>query len=145
MAVQFIDIQFWGTDNHLWQCGFLYLSHNNTLVKYNGYTDNQKSCNPDVLSKFLNYVGLELMKPRDHNIALLFGEICVKSAFVFSKATRNLFGFCDMGNVNDELNKIWQVLERVARSRARNLCPDINGSRFIQTFQLSSCLLCFRF
>ena len=29
----------------------------------------------------------------------------VKSGLVFSKATGKLVSFCDMGNVNDELNK----------------------------------------
>ena len=29
----------------------------------------------------------------------------IKSGLVFSKATGKLVGFCDLGNVNDELNK----------------------------------------
>lgn len=66
----------------------------------------QKGCNPHILSNFLKYVDIESVKPRDHNIAFLFGEMRVKSALVFNKATRKLFGFCYMGNVNDELNKI---------------------------------------
>ena len=54
----------------------------------------------------MKYVDIESVKPRDHKIAFLFGEMRVKSALVFNKATRKLFGFCYMGNVNDELNKI---------------------------------------
>ena len=53
----------------------------------------------------MKYVDIESMEPRDHNVSLLLGEMHVKSAFVFSKATRKLLDFCDMGNINDELNK----------------------------------------
>ena len=89
----------------------MHLPHKSTLLKYTGFTDVWKSYNPDVLSKFLKYVEIESMEPLDHNVALLFGEICVKSALVFSKATRKLLGFCDVVNVNDELNKFDQYFK----------------------------------
>ena len=65
----------------------------------------QTGCNPDVIGKFLKDIDIESMEPRDHNVALLFDEMRLKSGLVFSKATGKLVGFCDMGNVNDELNK----------------------------------------
>ena len=82
------------------QGGFLHLPHKSTLL-----TDMQTGCNSDVISKFLKDTDIESMEPRDHNVVLLFDEMCIKPGLVFNKATGKLVGFCEMGKVNDELNK----------------------------------------
>ena len=105
VVVQYIDIHVSGTYQYLRQGGFLYLPHKSTLLKYTGFTDMPTGCNSDVISKVLKDIDVESMEPRDHNVALLFDEMRIKSGLVFSKATGKLVGFCDMGNVNNELNK----------------------------------------
>ena len=50
-------------------------------------------------------IGIESVESCDHNVALLFDEVLIKSGLVFIKVTGKLVGFCDMGNANDELNK----------------------------------------
>ena len=39
----------------------------------------QTGCNPDVISKFLRDKDIESMEPHDHNVALLFDKISLKS------------------------------------------------------------------
>ena len=81
---------------HLQQGGFLHLLHKSTLLKYTRFTDMQTGCNPDVISKLFKNIDIESIEPCYHNVTLLFDEIRIKSGSV---------GFCDMGNVNGELEK----------------------------------------
>ena len=75
------------------------------------------------------------MEPPDHNVSLLLGEMPIKCPFVFSKETRKLLDFCDMGNINDELNKFGKYFKgspetelatRVLKLMARGLFKYFN-------------------
>ena len=92
-------------------------------------------CNPDVISKFFKDIDIESMEPCGHNVTLLFDEMRIKSVLVFSKTTGKLVGFCDMGNINDELSKFdkhfkgsaeSELATRVLTLMARGLFKDFN-------------------
>ena len=129
----------------------MHLPHKSTLLKYNGFTDMQTGCNPDVISKFLRDKDIESMEPHDHNVALLFDKISLKSGLAFSKATGKSVGFCDMGNVNDELNKFDKYFKGSAEAEmtthvltliARGLLKHFNNPvAYYASVGFSSCQL----
>ena len=80
----------------------------------------QTGCNPYVISKFLKDIDIESIEPQDHNVALLFHEMRIKSGLVFSKATGKLVGFCDMGNVNDKLSRFDKCFKASAEAELAN-------------------------
>ena len=94
----------------------------------------QTGCNPDVIRKFLKDTDIELMEPHDHNVALLFDEMRIKSGLVFSKATGKLAGFCDMGNVNDELNKFQKYFTVSAEAEMASHALTLMGRDLFRHF-----------
>ena len=60
------------------------------------------------------------MERHDLHVAFLFDEMRIISGLVFSKVTGKLVGLCDMGNVNDELNKFDKYFKGLAEAELAN-------------------------
>ena len=45
----------------------------------------------------------------------------IKSGLVFSKTTRKLVGFCEMGEINDEIEKFSKAMESQAATEKQSL------------------------
>ena len=58
---------------------------------------------------------------------ILFDEIKIKSGFVYSKQTKSVVGFCDMGDMNNELrdfeNQIEIKEEHISMSKYMHAWP----------------------
>ena len=59
---------------------------------------------------------------------ILFDEIKIKSGFVYSKQAGSIVGFCDMGDMNNELEDF--------KNRIENKEEDKSMSTYILTFMV---------
>ena len=59
---------------------------------------------------------LNLMKSTNlrKNASLIFDEMKIKSELVLSKRAEKLVGFCEMGEINDEIEKFSKAIESQA-------------------------------
>ena len=47
-----------------------------------------------------------IKEAKDHFVALVWDEMKVKEGLIFDKHTCNLIGFTNIGQINDELDKV---------------------------------------
>ena len=84
------------------------LPHKNTLSKYANYTE-PKWINFDVVKHLVTetkeYSNLQRI------VGFLFDEIKIKSELVYSKQTGSFVVFCDMGDMNNELEDFKNRIE----------------------------------
>ena len=97
-----------GAYEQLENSGFLKLPHKNTLSKYANYTE-PKWINFDVVKHLVTetkeYSNLQRI------VGFLFDEIKIKSELVYSKQTGSFVVFCDMGDMNNELEDFKNRIE----------------------------------
>ena len=97
-----------GAYEQLENSGFLKLPHKNTLSKYADYTE-PKWINFDVVKHLVTetkeYSNLQRI------VGFLFDEIKIKSELVYSKQTGSIVVFCDMGDMNNELEDFKNRIE----------------------------------
>ena len=78
----------------------LTLPHENKLRDYTKFTSTQSGWNTNVIDRSLLDFSI-LDYPLKQNISLLFGEVKVKSGFVYCSESGRLIGLCDLGSVNN--------------------------------------------
>ncbi|XP_066910451.1 uncharacterized protein [Clytia hemisphaerica] len=88
-----------GAYEHLRNSGFLVLPSKKTLDKYVNFTTHNTGFNPDVLENLLR-----LTENQQHlHVGLVHDEMKIKSGIVYSKNSGKIVGFCDLGDINNEI------------------------------------------
>ncbi|XP_071483429.1 uncharacterized protein [Diadema antillarum] len=88
--------------NLIRKSGFINLPHENTLRNYTHFSDTAPGFNGDLLKHAVEEYDLKDQAKYKKNVCLLMDEMKIKSGLVFN-STGRLVGFCDLGEVNNEL------------------------------------------
>ena len=126
------------TYKHLHTSPFLFLPCKNTLLNYINFADPGCGFNIDVISRLVQQVKFDEINKFEKNVSLIFGEMKIKSGLVFSKTTGKLVGFCEMGEINDEIEKFSKPMESQAATEKQSLEPgsDSNIAKYIIMFMV---------
>ena len=126
------------TYKHLRTSPFLFLPCKNTLLNYINFTDPGCGFNIDVISRLVQHVKFDEINEFEKNVSLIFDEMKIKSGVVFSKTTGKLVGFCEMGEINDEIEKFSKAMESQAATEKQFLEPgsDRNIAKYVIVFMV---------
>ena len=75
----------------------------------------------DVISRLVQQVKFDEINEFEKNVSLMFDEMKIKSGLVFSKTAGNLVGFCEMGEINNEIEKFNKAMESQAATEKQSL------------------------
>ena len=89
---------------------FLFLHCKNALLSYIIFTDPGCGFNIDVISRLLQQVKFDEINEFEKNVSLILDEMKIKSRLVFSKTTRKLVEFYEMGKKNDEIERLSKAM-----------------------------------
>ena len=90
---------------------FSFLTLQKYTLNYINFTDPGCGFNIDFISRLVQQVKFDEINKFEKNVFLIFDEMKIKSGLVFSKTTAKLVGFCEMGEINDEIEKFSKVME----------------------------------
>ena len=126
------------TYNYLRTSPFRFLPCKNTLLNYINFTDPGCGFNIDVISRLVQQVECDEINELEKNVSLVFDEMKIKSGLVFSKTTGKLVGFCEMGEINDEIEKFIKAMESQAATEKQSLEPgsDRNIAKYVIVFMV---------
>ena len=99
-----------GAYEQLRNSGFLKFPHKKTLLQYTNYTEPKCGINIDVIKNLLKEI--DSYSDLQQNVGLIFDEIKIKSGLVYSRQTNQIVGFCDMGDMNNELDDFKRHVEK---------------------------------
>ena len=107
-------------------------------MNYINFTDTECRLNIDVISRLVQQAKLDEIDEFDKNVSLIFDEMKIKSGLVFSKETVKLVGFCEMGEINDEIEKFSKAMESQAAAEKQSLEPgsDRNIAKYVIVFMM---------
>ena len=79
------------------------LPHINTLKKHINCRTRKSEFNPDVIKKFVIDSNLHKLETFERNVSLSFGEMKLQQGLGYERSSEKLVGFCEMGDINQEL------------------------------------------
>ena len=94
-----------GAYEHLRRSGFIELPHRTTLNKYTGFASSGSGFNVEIIKRLCEDSDITNMKRHEKQVILLFEELKIKSGLVYSKSSGRVFGFTELGDMNDEMNE----------------------------------------
>ena len=115
-----------GAYKQLRNSGLLKLPHKKALSKYPNYTEPKCGINMDVVKHLVTETKECSYLKRTEGI--LFDEIKIKSGLVYSKQTGSSVGFCDMRDINNDLED--------SKNRIENKKEDKSVSKYVLTFMV---------
>ncbi|CAC5392195.1 THAP9 [Mytilus coruscus] len=92
--------------------GVLNLSHESTLRDYTHFTTATSGWNLKIVDRIKDDIRFEKLEKFQKNVILLFDEIKIKDGLVYSTETGELIGFLDLGDVNNEIEKLVNICRR---------------------------------
>ena len=69
-----------------------------------------------MLQHIYDYHGLQDIEDKERHVALLYDEIKIKAGIAFSKRTGRMIGFCDIGDIQNELAEFERRLNQSTES-----------------------------
>ena len=87
--------------------GFLSLPSERTLRDYTHWCSAQSGVQFEYIEQAKKVMSQEGVSEDERQFTLLFDEMKVKSGLVFRKSTGRLVGFCDLGQANHEIDRLF--------------------------------------
>ncbi|XP_077868103.1 uncharacterized protein LOC144357935 [Saccoglossus kowalevskii] len=81
----------------------LILPCESTLRDYTHFTTTTDGINVDLLQRIKEDIKFDTEPESKRNVSLVFDEIKIKSGLVYKKSTGKLVGFCNLGQINEEI------------------------------------------
>ena len=86
--------------------GVLALPHKNTLRNYASFTNKDSGFNSDIVNRLKARLEAEGSSSSKYRVSIVFDEVRVKDGLVYSTADGSLIGFCNLGDINDQLQDL---------------------------------------
>ena len=83
-----------------------------TLRDYTHWVSIKYGPQVEVIQQIKRTVGLDEMSVSEKHFAISMDEMKIRSGLVFRKSTGELVGFCNLGKVNDDLERLFESLIR---------------------------------
>ena len=97
--------------------------HGKTLSKYANYMGPKCGINTDVVKHLVTET--KEHSNLQHIVGIWFDEIKIKSGLVYSKQTGVIVGFCDMRDMNNELEHFKNQIENKGEDKSLSICLNI--------------------
>ena len=88
------------------ESGFLSLPHSNTLRDYTSFTEKKTGFNAAVINRIKEDMCFDQVPAFQKNVSLIFDEVKIQQGLVYSSETGELVGFCDIGEINQEIEDL---------------------------------------
>ena len=89
--------------------GFINLPHESTLRDYSHFTKAKSGWNVDIVNRIKEDINFKTLEEYQKNVILMFDEIRIKDGLVYSTETGELVGFIDLGDINNEIEKLVNI------------------------------------
>lgn len=100
--------------------GLISLPSERTLRDYTHWTSIRDGPQVEVLQHIKRTIALDEMSPSEKHFALSIDEMKIRSGLVFRKYTGELVGYCSLGDVSDDLEKLTESGSACAAPKLAN-------------------------
>ena len=98
--------------NLLRKSGFIHLPHENTVYNYTHFPDVKPRNNAQLLQHIMSEHKVTELSEFKRNKAVITDEMKLKSGLFFTSSGK-LIGFCDLGPVNNEHEKLFAKIDQI--------------------------------
>ncbi len=92
--------------DYLQETGYLKLPHKSTLRDYTSFTKMKPGFSADIINRLQSQSPIDKLPDFKKKVAVLWDEVRIKDGLVYNTETGALIGFCDLGDISNEIENL---------------------------------------